>query len=94
MFNYCTAVNALRLIDIHSVHFGVPQGDSQWCGCTKVMLITAEGQCQHLLLGSEHSHSRDLLLLQKLPHATAIGDTDLIATAVYIITYYVCGHVL
>ena len=84
---YCTAVIDLRLIDIRSVHFGVPQGDSQCCGNTNVMLITAEGQLvelsvpQHLLLRSGRSHSRDLLLLRKLPHATTIGDTDLIATA-------------
>ena len=87
MLNYCTAVNPLRLIDIRSVLFGVPQGDSQWCGSTNVMLITAEGQLvelsvpQHLLLRSGRSHSRDLLLLRKLPHATTSGDTDLIATA-------------
>ena len=48
MLNYCTVVNPLRLIDIRSVLFGVPQGDSQWCGSTNVMLITAEGQLVEL----------------------------------------------
>ena len=75
-----------RLLPSHSVVFGEPQGDSLLKG-TDVMLITAEGQLvelsvpQHLLLRSGRSHSRDLLLLRKLPHAITTGDTDLVMTA-------------
>lgn len=83
-FYWC---QSLRMLDISSVSFGAPQGDPQWRSSSNVMLITAEGQLvelsvpQHLLLRSGRSHSRDLLLLRKLPHAITIGDTDLIATA-------------
>ena len=82
-----TAINLLRLLHIPFVHFGSPQGDPQRHVGSNVMLITAEGQLvdlsvpQHLLLRSGRSHSRDLLLLRKLPQAITVGDTDLIATA-------------
>ena len=85
--------------------FGAHQGDSQQSGSTDVMLITAEGQLvelsvpQDLLLRSGRSHSRDLLLLRKLPHAIIIGDTDLISTAFNtlqssrIVLKVLCNHV-
>ena len=71
-----------RLLQVHPVLFG--KGSHS---CTSsVVFITVDGQIvslaipQHLLLRSGHTHSRDLLLLRKLPQSIGTSDSDFIAT--------------
>ena len=61
-------------------------GEGSRSNACSVCFITTDCQLvsiripQHLLLRSGHTHSRDLLLLRKLPQSTINSDLDFIAT--------------